>query len=49
MNKEPKDIKEIFAKAIEKQTDEERAAYLDIACANDAELRAKVERLSEAS
>ena len=41
----PKDIKLIFAEALEKQTSGERAAYLDASCGNDAELLGKVEAL----
>jgi len=48
MNKEPKDIKAIFSEALENQTAEERAAYLDQACGNDADLRSKVEALLKA-
>ena len=48
MGKEPKDIKAIFSEALEKQTAEERKAYLDEACENDAELRSKVEALLKA-
>ncbi|MHC4431030.1 MAG: protein kinase domain-containing protein [Planctomycetota bacterium] len=40
-----KDIKLIFAEALEKQTSGERAAYLDAACGRDAELLKKVEAL----
>jgi len=42
------DIKSIFSEALEKGTPKERAAYLDKACGNDAELRAKVEALLKA-
>jgi WD40 repeat protein len=48
MNAEPKDIKAIFSEALDKQTAEERAAYLDQACGNDANLRSKVESLLKA-
>ncbi len=48
MSKEPKDIKAIFSEALERQTAEERAAYLDEACGNDADLRSKVEALLKA-
>jgi len=47
MNEEPKDIKSIFAEALEKKTPEERAAYLDEACGSDKKLRAEVEALLE--
>jgi len=40
-----KDIKLIFAEALEKQAFGERAAYLDAACGNDSELLGKVEAL----
>ena len=39
------DIKEIFANALEKATADERQAYLDAACRDNAELRSKVEAL----
>jgi len=39
------DIKSIFSEALEKGTPQERAAYLDKACGNDADLRARVEAL----
>ncbi len=48
MSKEPKDIKAIFSEALERQTAEERAAYLDEACGNDADLRSKVKALLKA-
>jgi len=48
MKKEPKDIKSIFSDALEKQTAEDRQAYLDEACGNDANLHAKVEALLKA-
>jgi len=48
MDKEQKDIKEIFAEAIEKQTPQERAAYLNEVCGKDAELRSKIEGLLKA-
>ncbi|MHC4174613.1 MAG: protein kinase domain-containing protein [Planctomycetota bacterium] len=47
-NEEPKDIKAIFAEAIEKQTPKERTAYLDEVCMNDAALRSKIEALLRA-
>jgi len=47
MNEEPKDIKSIFAEALEKETPEVRAAYLDEACGSDKKLRAEVEALLE--
>jgi hypothetical protein len=48
MNTGPKDIKSIFAEAIEKKSAKERAVFLDEACANDADLRSKVEGLLKA-
>jgi len=45
MNEKPKDIKTIFAEALEKETPKEQAAYLDKACGHDAALRSKVEEL----
>jgi len=48
MGKEQKDIKAIFSEAIEKQTPEERAAYLDEVCGNDAKLRSKIDTLLKA-
>src|SRR5262249_35635993 len=44
---EPK-LRELFSKALECQTAEERAAFLDQACHGDAELRAQVEELLQA-
>jgi serine/threonine protein kinase len=38
-------VKTIFGKALEIQSAEERANYLDVACAGDASLRAEVEDL----
>jgi WD40 repeat protein len=48
MAKEQKDIKAIFSEAIEKQTPEEQAAYLDEVCGKDTELRSKIEELLKA-
>jgi serine/threonine protein kinase len=48
MKEEPKDIKTIFSEALEKKDVKERADYLNEACGNDAELRAKVEALLKA-
>jgi serine/threonine protein kinase/tetratricopeptide (TPR) repeat protein len=48
MSKEPKGIKTIFSEAIEKETPEERSAYLDEICGNNAELREKIENLLKA-
>lgn len=42
------DIKALFANALEKTTAQEREAYLDAACRDDATLRSKVEALLEA-
>ncbi|MHC4620959.1 MAG: tetratricopeptide repeat protein [Planctomycetota bacterium] len=48
MGEKPVDIKSIFGEALEKETARERAAYLDKACGNDANLRNKVEALLRA-
>jgi len=48
MSVEPKDIKSIFLEAIEKETAEERADYLDHVCGNDASFRAEFESLLKA-
>ena len=48
MSNESKDIKRIFAEALNLRTAEERAAYLNGACGDDAALRAEVESLLEA-
>jgi serine/threonine protein kinase len=48
MNKRPKDIKSVFSEALEKKTAEERAAYLDKVCGNDASLRTEFESLLRA-
>jgi serine/threonine protein kinase len=45
MCQETKDIKAIFSEALEKQSTAEQAAYLDKACGNDTELRARIEEL----
>src|SRR5262245_8352708 len=42
-------IDSIFLAAAEKATAAERAAYLDVTCASDPELRERVERLLAAS
>ncbi|MFC1765247.1 serine/threonine protein kinase, partial [Planctomycetota bacterium] len=47
-NKNPRDIKAIFAEAITRQSAQERSAYLDDACMNDATLRSKIEGLIKA-
>ncbi len=41
-------IESIFLAALEKKSPEERAAYVDQACAGDADLRRRVERLLDA-
>src|SRR5215468_1795684 len=41
-------LRELFSKALESQTAEEQAAFLDQACQGDAELRAQVEELLQA-
>ena len=43
--KSPTILEDIYLAAAEKATAGERAAYLDGACAGDAELRRRVERL----
>ena len=48
MSQEPRDIKVIFSEALEKQTDNERSAYLTEVCGNNANLREKVEKLLRA-
>jgi serine/threonine protein kinase/tetratricopeptide (TPR) repeat protein len=45
MHPDPERIDSIFLAAAEKATAAERAAYLDVACARDPELRERVERL----
>jgi serine/threonine protein kinase len=45
MGERPKDIKAIFSEALEKKTAEERAAYLDGVCGDDAALRSEFESL----
>jgi len=41
-------IEDIYHQALEKEAEQERSAYLDAACADDAELRAAVEGLLQA-
>ena len=48
MSDQPETIESIFAAALKKGTPAERAAYLDNACGDDAEARARVEALLEA-
>ncbi|UCE61337.1 MAG: serine/threonine protein kinase [Phycisphaerales bacterium] len=48
MDTEPKDIEGIFSTALQKRSAEERASYLDIACGDNAGLRARVEALLKA-
>lgn len=45
MNDEPKNVKLIFAEALEKSTTTERVTYLNEACSKDADLQAEVEGL----
>jgi serine/threonine protein kinase/tetratricopeptide (TPR) repeat protein len=45
MHPDPERIDSIFLEAVDKATTAERAAYLDVACASDPELRQRVERL----
>jgi hypothetical protein len=44
---EPK-LRDVFSKAVQCQTPEEQAAYLDQACQGDVELRARLEELLQA-
>src|SRR5438552_18690482 len=48
MNPDPKQVEAIFAAALEKAIPAERAAYLDEACAGNAELRLRVDLLLKA-
>ena len=48
MGEVPKDIKSIFADALEKESPKARAAYLDATCGDDADLRTKIETLLKA-
>src|SRR5215470_6821557 len=48
MNKEAPDIDSIFGEALECESAEARAAYLDRACGTDADLRRRVEKLLDA-
>jgi len=48
MSDQPNDIEAVFVAALGKTTPEERAAYLDEACHDNAEARARVEALLEA-
>ncbi|HEV3443819.1 MAG TPA: serine/threonine-protein kinase, partial [Gemmataceae bacterium] len=48
MSDQPNDAKGIFLAAVEKPTPDERAAFLDAACAGDAALRLRVEALLQA-
>ena len=48
MPTDPQSVDSIFLAALEKSSPEERAAYLDIACGDNAELRSRVERLLDA-
>jgi len=45
MTAEPKKIEEIYYQALERKSQEERTAFLDEACAGDADLRGNVEAL----
>src|SRR5262249_34878983 len=42
-------LRELFSKALEFQTPEEQAAYLDQVCGGDAELRARLDELLRAN
>ncbi len=48
MSRPTPDIDEVFFAALERESPEARAAYLDEICASDPELRRRVERLLEA-
>ena len=48
MNHPKPSIDEIFFAAVERESPEERAAYLDAVCGSDQDLRRRVERLLEA-
>ncbi len=48
MNDEPKNVKLIFAEALEKSTTIERVTYLNKACNENSDLRAEVEDLLKA-
>lgn len=48
MSVAPQNVKEVFLAALERVTPDERAAFLDGACADDAALRQRVEALLEA-
>src|SRR5262245_32154476 len=41
----PSPLEAVFFEALEKATPQERAAYLDAACAGDADLRRRVEKM----
>jgi hypothetical protein len=45
MGERRKDIKAVFSEALERKTAEERAAYLDGVCGDDAALRSEFESL----
>lgn len=47
MDEHLRDIKTIFAKALEKLSEEEQVAYVKKACGSDSELRSRVEALLE--
>ncbi len=48
MSENQPNIDEIFLAALEKQTPDERAEYLDAVCAGNVEVRQQVERLLDA-
>jgi Tol biopolymer transport system component/tetratricopeptide (TPR) repeat protein len=48
MGDTPQDVKAVFAEAIAKRSPQEQAAYLDVACGSDTQLRAEVESLISA-
>jgi hypothetical protein len=47
-NRQISSIDEVFFAAMERETPEARAAYLDEVCGSDQDLRRRVERLLEA-
>ena len=47
MNEKPKNVKLIFAEALEKKTARQRRTYLDEACGENADIRAEIEQLLE--
>ena len=48
MDNSPPNVDDIYLAALERQSASERSAFLDAACADNQELRRRVERLLEA-